>query len=411
MSRILLAWELGLNLGHLGRLLPVAVRLKERGHAVLAAVRDVPAAASVFGPVGVSFVAAPYFPQGIALGRQPSGYADILLSQGWSDRNALWGLVHAWCNLFRLFQPDIVVLDYAPTARLAARIMGLPVVMIGNGFELPPTSAPLPAFPGYGPALQQQAEASEALALDSAGVVCAAYQVAPLAALRELFEVEACLLATFQELDHYSARGTGRYVGPLLGKMPCEKIEWPPGNGQRIFACVRPDTQNVDMILNALAANGAAVVCFAPGFKAERLAPFQERIRFSAKPLDLQYLTDADVCVSYGAEGTVAHFLLAGVPQLLAPHYVEAQAAAKRIEEWGAGLVLRGAQTVESVGICLNRLIADTHYKLRALAFSDQYRGFDAERGADAVTDVVEGVLLSCAGRRDMPNDSARSAI
>jgi hypothetical protein len=47
--RVLLTWELGLNVGHLTRLLPVAERLKADGHSVLVATRDIQAAAMVLG--------------------------------------------------------------------------------------------------------------------------------------------------------------------------------------------------------------------------------------------------------------------------------------------------------------------------------------------------------------------------
>jgi multidrug efflux pump subunit AcrA (membrane-fusion protein) len=53
VSRILLTWEMGSNLGHLSRLLPLARELKARGHRVLVAARDVALAASVLGPAGI----------------------------------------------------------------------------------------------------------------------------------------------------------------------------------------------------------------------------------------------------------------------------------------------------------------------------------------------------------------------
>ena len=40
MSGILCVWELGAGYGHLGRLLPVALQLRERGHEVVFALRD-----------------------------------------------------------------------------------------------------------------------------------------------------------------------------------------------------------------------------------------------------------------------------------------------------------------------------------------------------------------------------------
>ena len=54
---------------------------------------------------------APHLPKGIPLahratgyGLRATGYADVLLSQGWSDRSALWGLTQGGLNLFRMFQ-------------------------------------------------------------------------------------------------------------------------------------------------------------------------------------------------------------------------------------------------------------------------------------------------------------------
>jgi hypothetical protein len=62
--RVLLTWELGLNLGHHTRLLPVARKLKSEGHAVLAAVRDIQGAAKVLGSEGIPFCARSLPPTG-----------------------------------------------------------------------------------------------------------------------------------------------------------------------------------------------------------------------------------------------------------------------------------------------------------------------------------------------------------
>jgi len=59
MSRILIAWEMGRNWGHLSRLVPLAKRLKSRGHSVLAVVRDIAAASATLGPAEVTFIQGP----------------------------------------------------------------------------------------------------------------------------------------------------------------------------------------------------------------------------------------------------------------------------------------------------------------------------------------------------------------
>ena len=59
MARILFAWELGANLGHLGALVTLAKALRSRGHEAMFAVRDLAASATVAAPeslVGVGAV-------------------------------------------------------------------------------------------------------------------------------------------------------------------------------------------------------------------------------------------------------------------------------------------------------------------------------------------------------------------
>jgi len=372
MSRIMLTWELGMNLGHLARLLPVAQKLKERGHAVLVAARDLAAAAIVLGPAGISFVQAPHLPQGIPLPHRPTGYADILLSQGWADRDTLWGLTQGWINLYRMFRPDTLIIDYSPTARLAAYIADLPVILVGNGFELPPATDPLPPFPGFSWATQEKASMSECIAITNACAIARSFKKAGPHALRDAISGDAVLLATLPELDHYGAREDACYVGPLLGKIYVERAEWPEGSRGRIFACLRPDTKNVEAILSGLFVSTASVVCFSPGFTRQSLNPYRRSgMQFFTQPVDLDHLAfESSLCVSYGAEGTMAKFLLAGVPQLISPTQVEAHMAARRIESIGVGFTLHGVRTGTELASLIDVLIRDEQLHQRAKQFS-----------------------------------------
>jgi UDP:flavonoid glycosyltransferase YjiC (YdhE family) len=395
VSRILIAWELGLNLGHLARLLPIAQRLQARGHAVLAAVRDIPSAASVLGPADITFVAAPHLPQGIPPAHRPTGYADILLSQGWADSNALWGLVRAWLNLFRMFRPDLLVLDYSPTVQLAARIARIPCVLIGNGFELPPDTDPLPAFPGFSWADPEQAKRSEELAIAHANAVLRAFKAPEIKALRDLLIAEAVLFTTFPEWDHYGPRPTAQYIGPLFGHLRCERVDWPDPAQRKVFACLRPDTQHAEALLQALAQSDASVICFAPGFSQQQLACYgRPNLTFTQQPVQLAPLaSSADACVSYGAEGTTARFLLAGVPQLFSPKHVEARMAARRIAALGAAVVLREQHSAQDVAGALDHLLTDGQFRAQAMTFAQKYPGFDSEKAAEVATAVIEGLL------------------
>jgi UDP:flavonoid glycosyltransferase YjiC (YdhE family) len=390
VSRVLLTWELGLNLGHLTRLLPVAQQLKAEGHTVLVATRDIQAASTVLSPAGIPYVQAPHLPKGIALAHRASGYADILLSQGWSDRPTLHGLTHAWLNLFRLFNPERLLLDYSPTVSLAARIAKIPTVLMGNGFELPPATDPLPAFPGFSWATPAKSAESEGIAVANANVVLGSYRGQPITALRDLVLGQVRLLATFPELDHYGERLDARYVGPLLGDLKAPRIPWPRVAGPKIFACLRPDTSHVQLILSALAGTNARVVCVASGFTSAQLEGFRkDHIHFSSTPVDLESLSDADLCITYGAEGTMLKFLLAGVPQLVSPWHVETFMAARRVEALHAGCVLKEAPTAECLASYLAQLCCDPELEEQAAAFSRRHADCDSEKAVAAITCAI----------------------
>jgi len=399
---------LGLNLGHLARLLPVAQKLKADGHVVLAAVRDIQAAAMVFGPAGIPFIQAPHLPKGIPLSHRATGYADILLSQGWSDESALWGLTQGWLNIFQLFRPDKLILDYSPTVSLAARIAKIPSILVGNGFELPPLTDPLLPFPGFSWATSEKAAQAEGLAVDNANEAIGAFKGQPISALRDLTMDQTCLFATFPELDHYGERRDAEYVGPLLGKLTAPRVEWPEGDGPKIFACLRPDTSHVKVILTALTTMTARVVCVASGFTMPQLEIYRNKhIRYSLGPMDLQPLLDADLCITYGAEGTMMWFLMAGVPQLILPWHVETYMAARRVEAAGLGSTLERSLDAWSVQDLIERLTGDTPVRNSAKAFAVRHTTTTHDSSADLIVRIVtRGVRTAWRTQAPVPHES-----
>ena len=79
--------------------------------------------------------------------------------------------------------------------------------------------------------------------------------------------------------------------------------------------------------------------------------------------MDLEHLVYGDACVSYGAEGTVATFLLSGVPQLISPWHVEAHMAARRVEALGAAVALRGEAALQGIETSLEQVFKDADIK------------------------------------------------
>ena len=395
MGRILLAWEMGSNLGHVSRLLPLGRRLRERGHSVLAVVRDLESASKLLAPAGIPFIQAPRMSSAPPLSAQPASYADILRYSGWGDVQQLWALTQAWVNVLRLYAPSVFILDHSPTALLAARCEHTPSVVIGTGFELPPIRVPLPCFPGFPGATLVNAMEAERLVLENANRVVQAARGPSLRALSDLFQCERRWLTTFAELDHYEARHGERYVGPIGEVGEGELLEWPDGTTHRIFAYLRPDTPNVEIILRSLAGSGAAVVCYAPGIPSSQTAGLVGKsFVLAQRPADLSLLgKGGSLCVSYAPAATVTSALLHGVPQLMAPSHVEAQLTAHRVESMGAGLTLRGDLTQERVTNILANLLGNSSFKSQAVTFAERHSGFDPSRAADEIVEDLQTLL------------------
>jgi UDP:flavonoid glycosyltransferase YjiC (YdhE family) len=392
MSRILIAWELGANWGHISRLSPLAARLKSRGHSVLAMVRDVAAASATLGAVDVTFIQSPSHTGVRPIGTRATGYADVLLSQGWSDRSALWGMLQAWMNVYRMFRPDVIVLDYAPTARLAAEVSKIPTVMIGSGYELPPATSPLPPFPGFEWATQEAAAASELRVLDNVNEVLRACRAEPLSALRQLLEADDRFLCTFAELDHYGPRSDERYIGPLTDPLQGRSIDWPTGAQRRVFAYLRPDVPELTTILEGLAAADAGVIAYVPGIGSEIVSRLSTpRCVFCTEPVQFAALFEsADVCLSYAPAGTVTMALLCGVPQLMVPVHIESQLTAQRVALQGMGRVLQKPESSHEVVHSLNQLLDSRDTRLRAREFAERHRGWCATAAIGTVVDAIE---------------------
>ena len=147
MSNVLLAWELGAGLGHAGRLKPLAIELRARGHRVSMALRDLVHTRRLLSDLSVPRLQAPaWLHKSVGAPAAAASLAEILLGYAYLDADALEGLVLGWRDLISLTSADVVVTDYAPTAVAAARMLGVATVAVGPGFWVPPAGRPLPSI-------------------------------------------------------------------------------------------------------------------------------------------------------------------------------------------------------------------------------------------------------------------------
>jgi len=381
MARILYAWELGGNSGHLLGFAPIAAELERRGHQLLYAVRDLRGAAAQFAGSNVLIAQAPHAPRIARRHQPPASYAELLALVGYSDATALAGMVRGWLDLIRLFRAQVVVADYAPTASLAARIARLPCVRLDLGFMRPPRREPLPSMLPWQEIPSGRLAASEARVLERVNAVMRAHGSPALGALADLLEAQENFLLTFPELDHYADRAGERYDGPFYVDSLGEARGWPKGNRPKVLAYLRPGP-GLEAALEGIASTGAVAHCFVPGASRELAARLASRdIHISATPLRLkELLPGANATVSYGSHGYVSAALLAGVPCIVLPSDVEKAGLARRIVQARAGAAVNAKRSAVELEPALNAVLSDARYAGAARAFAQRHAAHRPDR-------------------------------
>ena len=106
MAVIALNWELGADLGHIGRYLAIALQLKERGHRPVMLLRDISRAAPLLEPHGLEYLQAPVW-QAHVSGLPPDlNHAETLFRFGFLQPEGLWSMCKAWRSAWALLQPE-----------------------------------------------------------------------------------------------------------------------------------------------------------------------------------------------------------------------------------------------------------------------------------------------------------------
>jgi UDP:flavonoid glycosyltransferase YjiC (YdhE family) len=391
-ARFFYAWELGSSLGHFGTFEPVAERLRQHGHEVSFAVRETHACRLLLDD-RFAWLQAPRV-EAIAGAAAPISYADILAGVGYSSPAVLAGLVVAWRTLMQLVRPQLVFADHAPTAILAARTLGIPIMLFGSGFAAPPMRAPFPAMRPWEPVADHVLAVRERAVLGTINTVLAQLRAAPLVRLADLFAVAETALLTLPELDHYAGRGAARYWGLLArrsGPVPAP-VAWPAAPGPRVYAYIRHAPAVAAAILAAIHASGCAGIVYYPDWNAAIEAP--PGVTIVTAPVDIgQVACEADIGIAHGIS-TLGAFLMAGKPVLSVACHLEQYLVGVRMAQLGAGLAVRADGDTAAIGAALRQLIADPAFTRKARAFAARYAAF----GHDAVVDRICARALTLAG-------------
>jgi UDP:flavonoid glycosyltransferase YjiC (YdhE family) len=414
MSRILAAWEMGANMGHIDRLLMTARALRARGHEVVFALRDLSRAHGRVAAEGFAVLQAPVWLPRLTHPPRLGNYANVLAAAGWLDAPGLAGLLGAWRQLLALVQPQVLICDHAPTALLASRGWpGLAVWAIGNSFEVPPPGPHFPSMLLDDPADNARCPQYDAALLAPANQALALLGLPPLARLTDLFAHAHPALASVPELGHYSGYPEGTcWAGPSYVGDAGVAPQWPAGEGPRAFVYLSPTHVGFRPLVEALHAQGVRALVHAKGLSAEaaaRLAGEQGRVRFEPQPVQVDpAVAQADVVVSHASLGLTSAALVAGKPQLVLPTHAEQGMVARRVVHAGIGLALpvrqdglappgAAASSPPEPLPLLRRLLAEPTFARAAQALAQRHAGATPARTAQRLADLIEAAPQSAA--------------
>ncbi len=399
MATIALNWELGAALGHVGRFLPIALRLRERGHRPVLVLRDISQAAAVLAPHRLEFVQAPVWLIPVT-GLPPDlNFTETLYRFGFLDPGGLLSMTMAWRRLWELLQPQLLIFDHAPTALLAARGLHLPRVLLGNSFAVPPRVRPLPRFRWWtrGQSEHGRLAETEERTTRHCNVVLKQLEAPPIAQFADLFEAEATYLCARPQLDVYGERQAGQggeYIGPInsLG-MGADPL-WPAGDGPRVFAYLKSDYKHLEPLLNAIAKSRARYLIYAAGLPEQvRKRHESEHVTFSAIPLRMREVVKQCTAIICHAGGMTDIALDHGKPLLLLPMQMEQTMTSHRVEVLGAGVLLPIEGNPAVLPRLIKRLLEDGHLAARAEAYSRQWPSTDQTPAVARVVDRCEMLL------------------
>ena len=395
MAMILYAWELGAGFGHVYRMDAVTQILGQAGHNVVHAVKDLRRVGSHLAQWANLPLQAPLTLERPSI-QQAINYSDVLKMCGYTSADTLNALLGAWAFLIDHSRADLVLIDHAPTAALAARGLGLPFLSIGNGFEIPPATLPMQSLQPWkdpGEEVRAEADRSTLLVINEA---LNRHGWRSLDSVTELFTPLNSVIASPRVLDHYGPRNEDedwQYATSLATGDATHRLPWPRRRrAPRIFAYLTGGPGTIAW-LTALARDHAVLAYLRDLPEDARRELKRRGVTVASRPLDADWVCqNADLVLCHGGIGMLSACLRNACPVVMAPQHPEQALSAYHISNAGIGAVAHPELSPEQLhGIVVNAL-DDSDMTARVAALAAQ-EGFEPTNSQQMILDAVERSL------------------
>ena len=392
MSRILYTWELGGGLGHVTRIYPILLALEQRGHQVIAAIREQGQIDKLWPNLKAAVHRAPHKTYPTIYENHPVKYfTDILYNIGWGEAKELRVLLYGWEQLYGQVRPDFVIHDHSPTAALRSQAEDIPHATLGTGFCSPPDESPNRLLRTWTPAEPEKEQRTSAQLIENLNSLLPSR--VQLNRPTEVYSrVTENFLTTFPELDHFGARAEAKYWG-IPNATAGARFEWPGGNGPKMFAYLHGD-KSLPGVLQAIEKLNFPSLVYISGITKESvIPPLAANVRVVREQVDLAWAAqECSLGILNGSHGATAAFLLAGRPIIQLPIHLEQYLGAKRSVELGAALIVDRTKP-DDISSAMRRILTDPQFAIRADEFRDRYRNWSPGTQSELIVDRIEEIL------------------
>lgn len=166
------------------------------------------------GLPALRFIHAPLATATVPDSGRESHLADVLARIVPSDDERLAGRLRAWLDLIDVIEPDRLVTDLSPMARLAACIRSIPVIDVGHSWLIPPRLECLPEWHGVQHGDIKADEHAQQKLLDRFNEQLRVRRMPVLSSLAELWGSRCdALVYGWPELDFFPQPDPPRYLG------------------------------------------------------------------------------------------------------------------------------------------------------------------------------------------------------
>jgi rhamnosyltransferase subunit B len=391
MATVLLGWEVGDGLGHVGPLMALARALRARGHRPVLVASKLEFAVIAAGDDDLPILQTP-----AARVRPPervkssgfTAWSDLLLMIGYDTPDRLYPLVRGWADTIAMVRPDLLVTDFAPTA-IVANAGRLPAMALGWGYTMPPrTLSATPSMHG-----QERAVPDEAIFETVAAVQRRAGLPVHAGRLLDAVVPEHGYVITLPELDYFEHRRDRPAIGPIQ-PLPSPR----PADGTAdYFAYLSHANAATESVLEALVRSGLSGTVYLRDARPETVDGWRDRgLAVSDQPLDFAEAAGrARLVLHHGGLRTMEAALALGRPQVLVPAHIEHLMNAQRLRRLGTAEVWDGPTLAKAEALPdrLRRFLADGRVRARAAAIPATLSLVDDRANLSRLADICETLI------------------